>query len=249
MEEIKMVEETLMESAEIDQPQAPDTDSLSEVLAADEPAAEGAEDQLSLQEERKALRGRMKRYETQGYNRGKREAEAAWAEEKRGYEARLAKYAERDLEDEAKALAAEQHISYDFALEHVRMKKGLPQAAPEPKQTEQTNAENAQARQRAGVLMAQAEAFEKFTDGEVTRDQILEAFQSDPEIRRGVQSGEMDFTDVGKRLAGGAQRAPRIARTPNDGSMGKRSISTMSEAAFNELNERVKHGAVFDARR
>ena len=236
MEEIKMVEETLMESAEIDQPQAPDTDSLSEVLAADEPAAEGAEDQLSLQEESKALRGRMKRYETQGYNRGKREAEAAWAEERRGYEERLAKY-------------AEQHISYDFALEHVRMKKGLPQAAPEPKQTEQTNAENAQARQRAGVLMAQAEAFEKFTDGEVTRDQILEAFQSDPEIRRGVQSGEMDFTDVGKRLAGGAQRAPRIARTPNDGSMGKRSISTMSEAAFNELNERVKHGAVFDARR
>lgn len=261
MENYNTVDETMMESVQADAAQAPETDAeaLSTALAAaTEPEAEPTKETADAQveEPNKGLRGRMLSYEQRGYKRGQQEAEAKWAEEKRGYEERLARYAERELQDEAKQLAAEKNMPEDIALDYLRMKRGMPAAEPPQQQRDSagrftaapSEADNATA-QRAKALMDQAESFERMSDGSVSKDAILEAFQNDEEIRRAVASGEMDFIDVGKRLAGGEKHAPRVIRDANNGGIARRSFASMSDEEFKKFDERVRHGAVFDARR
>lgn len=261
MDNYNAVDETTMESVQADAAQAPDAgaEALSAALAAateTEPEQTQEETGAQVEEANKGLRGRMLSYEQRGYKRGQQEAEAKWAEEKRGYEERLARYAERELQDEAKQLATEKNMPEDIALEYLRMKRGLPAAEHEPQQRDsagrfsaaQSAADDTTA-QRAKTLMDQAESFERMSDGSVSKDAILEAFQNDEEIRRAVASGEMDFIDVGKRLAGGEKHAPRVIRDANNGGIARRSFANMSDEEFRKFDERVRHGAVFDARR
>lgn len=263
MEDNLNVVETQLESVQDDDAQAQDdgSEALSAALAAaEETQTESTEDTSEAPvEENKALRGRMKSYEQRGYKRGQQEAEAKWAEEKKSYEERLAKYAERDLQDEAAELANKRHIPADLALEYVRMKHGMnPTSEAQTQQrdsagrfasTQQEEAPATSVQQRAAALMAQAESYEKMSDGAVTKDAILEAFQNDEEIRNAVASGTMDFIDVGKQLAGGRKSAPRVVKSANNGGISRRSFANMSDEEFSKFDERVRHGAVFDARR
>ena len=98
-------------------------------------------------------------------------------------------------------------------------------------------------------LMTQAEAYEKMSDGAVTKDAILEAFQNNTEVRQKVVSGEWDFTDVGRALSGGQQRAPRVSRSATNGKIGTSTFMGMSDEDFASFDERIRQGAVFDARR
>ena len=255
------VDETMMESVQDDAAQAPDTaDALSEALEAvggTEPADNQQDDAAPAQEESKALRGRMKSYEERGYKRGAREAEAKWADEKRGYEERLARYEQLELEAEAKRLAQEKGMPEDIALEYLAMKKGKQVDAPAQPRGEDgrfaprtTDDGQSAAQERAANLMAQAEAFEKSSRGEVSKSAILEAFEHDEDIREKVASGEWDFTDVGMYLKDKpAQRSPRAVRSPNGGQIRGSSFATMSDEDFAKFNERVAKGAVFDTRR
>ena len=264
MERNYSVDETMMESVQDDAAQAPDTAAaLSEALDAvgggdiaekQDAAAPGQES------ESKALRGRMKSYEERGYKRGTREAEAKWAEEKRGYEERLARYERLELEAEAKRLAQEKNMPEDIALEYLSMKKGQGMQVDAPAQqplhedgrfasrVAETTPSGAQ--ERAAALMAQAEAFEKSSRGEISRDAILEAFENDSQVRGKVASGEWDFTDVGLYLMDRpAQRAPRAVRSPNGGAIKASNFETMSDEDFARFSERVAKGGTFDARR
>lgn len=263
MEDNLNVVDPQLESVQNDDAQAQDdgSEALSAALAAAEETQTEPTDNTSEAptEENKALRGRMKSYEQRGYKRGQQEAEAKWAEEKKNYEERLAKYAERDLQDEAAELANKRHIPADLALEYVRMKHGMnpmSEAATQQRDsagrfasTQQEEASAASVQQRAAALMAQAESYEKMSDGAVTKDAILEAFQNDEEIRNAVASGKMDFIDVGKQLAGGRKSAPRMIKGANNGGISRRSFANMSDEEFSKFDERVRHGAVFDARR
>ncbi len=241
------------------QAQDEQAEALSAALAAGEEAAETTDEAVGNPDEEpnKALRGRMKSYEARGYKRGQQEAEAKWAEEKKSYEERLAKYAERDLQDEAAELANKRHIPADLALEYVRMKHGMAATTEQSQQrdesgrfTSQLQETQTSVQQRAAALMAQAESYEKMSDGAVTKDAILEAFQNDETIRNAVSSGEMDFIDVGKQLAGGSKKsAPRVVKSANNGGISRRSFATMTDEEFSKFDERVRHGAVFDARR
>lgn len=99
--------------------------------------------------------------------------------------------------------------------------------------------------------MTQADAFEKFSDGAVGRDAILDAFQSDPEVRSKVASGEWDFTDVGKHLMQPNARAhaPRANRSANNGRIAETTFSMMGEEDFARFDDQIRLGAVYDARR
>ena len=242
------------------QAQDDQAEALSAALAASEEQTETTEEPAGNPDEEpnKALRGRMKSYEARGYKRGQQEAEAKWAEEKKGYEEKLAKYAERDLQDEAAALANKRHIPADLALEYVRMSHGLSAKADGTQQrdesgrfTSQQGSDDGKAavQQRAAALMTQAENFERMSDGAVSKDAILEAFQNDETIREAVAKGEMDFIDVGRQLASGKKSAPRIVKSANNGGISRRSFANMSDDEFSKFDERVRHGAVFDARR
>lgn len=265
MENNYTVDETMMESALDDAAQAPETsgDALSEALEQIVPNAAGeagqqGEEQLEEPTD-KGLRGRMKQFEQRGYNRAMKDAESKWAERERGYQERIAKYEAEELEREAKRFAQEKNMPEDIALEYLRMKKGMPAAASQPRDdagrfTQQKAAtddpvmENAQI--RAGTLMTQAEAFEKMSNGAVTRDAILDAFQNDADVHQKVVSGEWDFTDVGRSLSGAAQQsAPRVSRSASNGKISNSTFMSMSDAELAMFDERIRQGAVFDARR
>ena len=88
----------------------------------------------------KGIKGRFKSYEAKGekrgYERGKAEAEAAWAKERQAYEERLAKLQNLELQDEAKKLAAEEKITEKLAMRILRAERGLaPQADAAKKPT------------------------------------------------------------------------------------------------------------------
>ena len=268
MEKNYSVDETMMESALDDAAQAPDAraDALSEALGIAEPedtAAAGQDaDGDALEEPKdKGLRGRMKQYEQRGYNRAlkeHKEAESKWAERERGYQERLARYEQLELETDAKKFAQENNIPENFALEYMRMKKGLPAVAEQPRDdagryAPQNNAAEAEGdaavKTRAAALMTQAEAFEKMSDGAVTRDAILEAFQNDPDIRQRVASGEWDFTDVGRSLRDGKSRAPHVARSASNGRINTSVFMGMSDEEFAKFDSRISAGEIFDARR
>lgn len=274
MVENNAVDEVLMESVQDDAALAPDgVDALSEALgisaadpaaADDDQQAEADEQDENLPEpESKALKGRMKAYEQRGYKRAQREAreaESRWAEKERGYQERLAKYERMELEAEAKAFAQKNNVPEKFALEYLQMKKnsGVPADTQQPRGDDgrfaSTKAEVAdvptEVRARAASLMAQAEAFEKVTDGKVGKDAILEAFQNDPGVHSKVVNGEWDFTDVGKSLMDvGSQASPRAVRSPNSGKIKTSTFATMSDEEFSRFNDRIAKGATFDARR
>lgn len=271
MAEINTVDESLMESVQDDAALAPEgVDALSEALGVapaeqnaddDQQAAEDVDDNLP-EPESKALKGRMKAYEQRGYKRAQREAreaESKWAEKERGYQERLAKYERMELEAEAKEFAQKNNVPEKFALEYLQMKKssGGAVADAQPRSDDGRFAAKAEhvevpseVQMRAANLMAQAEAFEKVTDGQVGKDAILEAFQNDPDVHSKVVNGEWDFTDVGKSLMGGnAPAAPRAVRSPNSGKIKASTFANMSDEEFSRFNDRIAKGAVYDARR
>lgn len=262
MEYNHTVDDTMMESVLDDAVPAPETnaDALSEALgvAAAEPAVEAEQqDDDHLEEPQdKGMRGRMKQFEQRGYKRGAQEAESKWAEERKGYQEKLARYEQMELEAEARKFAQEKNIPEEIALDYMRMKKGLPAQPEQPRddngrfapQEAQQSAPDADVRDRAAALMTQAAAFEKMSDGNVTKDAILEAFQNDSEVRQKVVSGEWDFTDVGKALRD-QQRAPRVSRRASNGKVGTSTFLSMSDDDFASFDERIRQGAVFDARR
>ena len=101
------------------------------------------------------------------------------------------------------------------------------------------------------MLMTQADAFEKFSDGAVGREAILDAFQNDPDVRSKVASGEWDFTDVGKYLMHPNARvhSPRANRSANNGRISEATFSMMGDNDFAKFDDQIRLGAVFDARR
>lgn len=267
MENYNSVDETMMESAVVDASQAPDaagalTEALGSVAAAqsDQNNDTHSDDGLDPSTESKALRGRMKQYEQRGYNRGLRELEDArskWEQEKRGYEQQLSEYRKMKLENQARELAKEKNIPEDFAMEYLQLKNGS--APSEPTAPAQKSPENAspnaeassEVQARASMLMTQADAFEKFSDGAVGREAILDAFQNDPDVRSKVASGEWDFTDVGKYLMHPNARAhsPRANRSANNGRISEATFSMMGDNDFAKFDDQIRLGAVFDARR
>ena len=265
MEYNHTVDDTMMESVLDDAAPAPEieADALSEALgvAAPEQAVEAeqqADDEQLEEPQDKGMRGRMKQFEQRGYKRGAQEAESKWAEERKGYQERLAKYEQMELEAEARKFAQEKKIPEEIALDYMRMKKGMPAAAEQPRddngrfaaQAEPQGSPDADTQARAVALMTQAEAFEKMSDGAVTKAAILDAFQNDSEVRQKVVSGEWDFTDVGRSLRGDSrQRAPRVSRTASNGKIGTSTFIGMSDDDFASFDERIRQGAVFDARR
>ena len=267
MENNHTVDETMMESVLDDAAQAPEinADALSEALnqlAPDqtvEAGQNGGDDQLEMPAD-KGLRGRMMQFEQRGYKRGAQEAESKWEAERKDYQERLARYEQMELEAEAKKLAQEKNMPEDIALEYLRMKKGQPvpeqprdeagRFAAQPQQPAVDTVAMDEAQTRAVTLMTQAEAFEKMSDGGVTKDDILAAFQGDPEVHRKVVSGEWDFTDVGRALSdNGQQRAPRVSRSASSGKVSTSTFMGMSDAEFAMFDNRIAQGAVFDARR
>jgi hypothetical protein len=150
-------------------------------------------------------------------------------------------------------------------LEYLRLKNGLPgmqaeserlnQAARNEKGQFTSNQKNqaTQSTQSSSpddaeaygqMLIAQAKAIE--AAGGID---VLEVYNTDPEIKRRVLSREWDFADVYKNVAGKTSNSlPTPARRPNGSGFSTRSISECSSEQFKKVQDYLAQGGVIDMR-
>ena len=175
------------------------------------------------------------------------------AEMKSQFEAQMAPFRARMIEDEAQELVRSRKISdIETAREFVRMKNGQPAAAPaastpEPKreQPRQSNGQFAPREDpaisaRVSMLNHQAEQIEAETGLDVTAE-----FMSNPEIKKKVISGEMDFYDVAKQMQKPQKkRPPSPMRSPNGASGNNpNAFENMTSEQFAKLEKKIQEGA------
>lgn len=164
------------------------------------------------------------------------------------FESTLAPIRESMMDREADQLvAAGEFKSKERALEYVRMKSGLPGAAPQQPTPQQPEA-TPEVKARANILAKQAEKI-KAQHGY----DVMGEFNADPDVRQRVLSGEWDFYDVAEHMESGASRrrtaSPKLVRTPGGtGLSGNFSVADMSDAQFERLQANLRAGKVYDAR-
>lgn len=182
------------------------------------------------------------------------EAEARFTAQMEAIEARYAPIMERMMEMDAQELVrsgkvkdletAKELVRYrhgqstppaaDAKIEHPRQNNGQFAPKEDPVETARTKA-------RIDMLQHQAERI-KANGGPDVRAE----FTNNPDIRKKVVAGEMDFYDVAEQMRSPKKRPPAPTRSPNgvNGQI-KGTIMSMSDKAFAELERRVQGGERF----
>ena len=256
-------EETMVEEEEFTEEEADDT--LDETLVeeeADEPdqtldSLMGDEDQP---QQKKPEQGPSE----PGYIRQRIDKAVAKAlEQERGniraeYEAQFAPLREKLLDMEAKELVASGQVKdLDIAKELVRLRNGMPTAAPAPAApAEQPRDSQGRfvARQQQGdpvtsarIAMLQHQADAIKADG---GPDVIKEFQTNEDIKRRVISGEMDFHDVAKYMKSPQRRRPPApTRSPNGANaVNPNAISSMTDEQFERMERNIDKGARYSLR-
>lgn len=165
-------------------------------------------------------------------------------------------------ERQAEALVASGEIkSKEMALKYVKAMAGVPSSEPDqtPKNQQprtpdgrfasnQQQAEpDAETKARARILAAQADKIKASRGLDVAAQ-----FQSDPEVKEKVLSGEWDFYDVAEAMSQPRRRVPSPVRSSNS-AMGATAdagaIANMSDAQFDRLLKNLGEGKVYDMRK
>ena len=165
------------------------------------------------------------------------------------FEGTLAPIRESVMEREADNLvSAGEFKSKERALEYVRMKNGLPGAAPAPTPQQQApQQQQVDPRVQAqGEMLAKQAAKIKANYG----IDVMAEFNSNNDTRQKILSGEWDFYDVAESIqTGGRRSAPPLVRSPGgSGLSGKFSVADMSDAQFEQLQQNLRAGRTYDAR-
>ncbi len=167
------------------------------------------------------------------------------------FDQQMAPIRERMIEDEARELVRQGTVKdLDTAKELVRYRQGNPQQ-PTNQQSDDAPARDGKGRftqkqdpavsARVDMLAHQADAIKAKRGVDVIAE-----FNSNPEIKQKVISGEMDFYDVAEQLAKqpAKRKPPAPTRSPNGASGYQRTpISSMSDDAFEKLEKSLKEGA------
>lgn len=213
--------------------------------------ADTQQEQTNESPREKGIKGRIHAAEAKadkaGYDRGRAEALKEWEAKKAEYEERLAKYAEMELEADAKELAAKEHCSVDFAKRILRMERGLPAS-----ETPKTPKPSPVAPKRQTDIQARAQAL--YTQAQEVQKQygidVLELFQKDDAVKAKISSGEWDFKDVALNALSSRQNTKKATPAPVRSGGGKSTkggldFTNMSDADFDKFNEQIRKGAVF----
>ena len=142
--------------------------------------------------------------------------------------------------------------SVDRALEYVRLKAGAPavqtkqEVAKEPPARDEqgrfAKADNSEVAQYAQRLVDQAAAIH-----DATGMDVMALYNSDPDVKRKINSREWTFADVYKAAAKGSAEssrpaAPSPVRSSNGIALGGMNIAGMSAAQFDKLDDYLAKG-------
>ena len=78
---------------------------------------------------------------------------------------------------------------------------------------------------------------------------VMDAFNSDDDIRRRIASREIDFYDLAEELKEPSRRVPPVVRSSTGDTTRHRGIASLSDEQFDELDRRLEGGARYDMRR
>jgi len=183
-----------------------------------------------------------------------RQAETARMEERQN--ALLERIIARDAQD---LVDSGEFKSLERATEYLRMKEGLPinqqpsqNVAQHPRdeqgrfvspQAQQLSPEYAEAHQRAGELVKQADALHRATGVDV-----MAIYNTNPQAREMILGGK-DFVDVLQTFGSQPkQHVPSPIRSSNGVSVGNVSIAKMSDQEFAKLNALLAKNGKVDMR-
>ena len=174
----------------------------------------------------------------------------------------LAPLRESMYERQADALVASGEIkSKEMALKYVKAMAGIPSSEPDqtPKNqqprtpdgrfasSQQQTEPDAETKARARILAAQADKIKSSKGLDVAA-----LYQTDPEVKEKVLSGEWDFYDVAEAMSQPRRRVPSPVRSSNS-AMGAAAdagaIANMSDAQFDRLLKNLGEGKVYDMRK
>jgi hypothetical protein len=226
------------------------TTTLADVLGAtDEPAAQPAEAPVETTPQTEP--GWMRKRIDAAVKKANSELEAKLRAE---YDAQLAPLREAQLVAEADKLVADGKISdREMALNYLRATKNIPtpvnseppataSAARDEKGRFVSTKPDAETQQRAATLVTQADALSRSSGVDV-----MALYNSNPDIKQKIVSGEWDFVDVLKH-AQSHPSVPSPVRNTNSMGIGNMKIGRMSDDQFDKLNAMLAEGQRIDAR-
>lgn len=169
------------------------------------------------------------------------------------YDAKIKPLQEAMLQREAEDLVRSGKVhSKDLALEYLRLKNGLaPEAQkPQPARNErgqfasQEQAQAGEVERYGSMLIAQVKAIEA-----ATGLNVMDAYNTDDEVKRRILSREWDFADVAKYMAGQTPSGlPIPTRRPNGQGPAARSVNDLTGEQFTKMQKYLERGGVIDMR-
>lgn len=167
------------------------------------------------------------------------------------FDRQMAPIREKMLNDEARELVRQGEFkSLERAKEYLQLKQGLPvgtqSEAPKP-QAQPRNAQGQFAPKTDPAIQAQIKMLAHQADTIKAKRgvDVMKEFNSNPEIKQKIMSGEMDFYEVAEQMASRkSKRPPAPMRSPNGASgQNPNAIDTMSDDQFDRMEKRIKEGA------
>ena len=240
-EDTELAEDSLLDEVVEDSEDEGPEESLDSITEEGQPA-----------EEQEPAKGKQGTGEP-GYVAGRiaKAVEKAVAQVTAKYEAQMAPIMERLLEMDAKDLVASGKVKdLETAKELVRYRQGQSAAAQAAQPVEQPRqADGKFAPKTDPVIQAEINLLAKQAEKikQKTGLDVIAAMDNDPEIKKKITSGEMDFYEVAEQMKGQQKRKPPAPmRSPNgvNGQI-KGTIMSMSDKQFEQLEKRVREGARF----
>ena len=168
---------------------------------------------------------------------------------------------ERQADD---LVASGQIKSKEMALKYVKAMAGITSTSSEPDQQPKTQTQprtpdgrfassqqqqtepDAETKARAHILAAQADKIKSSKGLDVAA-----LFQTDPEVKEKVLSGEWDFYDVAEAMSQPRRRVPSPVRSSNSAmaAVDSNAVANLSDAQFDQLLKNLSEGKVYDMRR
>lgn len=250
--------EVMNDTVDVTQPVSVQDDAVQEQAsnALEEFMAEGEEQESKPEEQEqqaqtdelpKGIRGRIQaaanKADRSGYERGYREADSAYQARIADYEAKLAKYAEMEIQMEAQELARKEHISLDLAKRVVRAEKG---AVKQDIQQETQSSADAPAF-NVPQLKSQYEAIRDTYGVDLLQDGVMTSEELDA-----VVNGYADFNAVALRaLPRLAQRQSTPAPVRSSGNhkpAENYDFDKMTDEEFDRFNKKIASGRIYKPR-
>lgn len=188
-----------------------------------------------------------------GWIKGRIEAAVrkATAELTASYESRINQMQESIWEREARDLVdSGEFKTFERAKEYLQLKAGQPAKAEKtaPVRDEQgrfaRQTEDPVTMARAQVLAGQAQRIK----GKTGLD-VMQIYQTDPDVQQKIVSGEWDFYDVAEQYDQPRRRVPVPTRSANSSQITDFSVKNMSDADFAKLDEMLASGRKFNMRK